>query len=124
MKHFETDKIKFKIAEDGILYIECKPNTIMTISEGRQSTEIGEKLIAGKPVPMLCDLTNVVKMTQECRRYFSGPEHATIYTKCALMITSPIGKIIGNFFLGANRPIKPTRLFTSRKEAIAWLKEA
>jgi hypothetical protein len=32
-------------------------------------------------------------------------------------------KIIGNFFLGANKPIRPTRLFTDVPEGLRWLKE-
>lgn len=118
----ETDKIKYMLGTDGILYIECLPNTIMTLVDAKDSTRLGAELVNGNPAPMLCDLTNVVKMTQDCRRHFSGPEHAEIFTKCALMVTSPISRIIGNFFLGANKPLKPTRLFTNRNEAIKWLK--
>ncbi|UII31279.1 STAS/SEC14 domain-containing protein [Fulvivirga ulvae] len=122
MMQRETDKIKYVLNTDGILCIECSPNTIMTLEDGKTSTRIGTELISGNPVPMLCDLTNVVKMTQDCRKHFSGAEHARIFTKCALIITSPISRIIGNFFLGANKPLKPTRLFTNKVEAIKWLK--
>ena len=101
----EKDNIHFTLREDNILYIECLPNTIMTIDEGKLSTEIGLELNEGNPGPLFCDLTNVVKMTKECRKHFS----------------SPISRIIGNFFLGANKPIRPTRLFTKKTEAIKWL---
>ncbi|GAA0893778.1 hypothetical protein GCM10009122_34570 [Fulvivirga kasyanovii] len=123
MMQRETDKIKFILNTDGILYIECLPNTVMTLEDGKLSTRLGAELVNGKPVPMLCDLTNVVKMTHDCRKHFSGPEHAEIFTKCALMVTSPLGRIIGNFFLGANKPLKPTRLFTNKDEAVKWLKD-
>jgi len=122
MKTRETDNIKFTV-DDGVLQIECVPETVMTIDEGKLSTEVGLELIDGKPLPMLCDLTNVVKMTQECRKHFAGPEHAEVYTKCALVIKNPISRIIGNFFLGANKPIKPTRLFTNKEAGLSWLKE-
>ncbi len=118
------DKIKFSMANDGILHIKCEPNTHMTIEEGKASTKMGLELIDGKPRPLLCDLTNVVKMTRDCRQYFAGPEHATIFSKCALIISSPISRIIGNFFLRANRPLKPTRLFTNKEEALNWLKNS
>lgn len=119
----ETDKIKFSIGEDNILYIECLPNTTMTIDEGKESTKIGLEMTNEVPLPLLCDLTNVVKMTQQCRQHFAGPEHAKVFTKCALIITSPISRIIGNFFLGANKPLKPTRLFTNKEAGLIWLKE-
>ena len=123
MKVKETEKIIFSLSDDGILYIECLPETIMSIEDGKLSTKIGMGLTEGTAMPLLCDLTNVTKMTQECRRYFAGPVHAEMFTKCALLITSPISRIIGNFFLGANKPLKPTRLFTKKEEAIKWLKK-
>jgi len=120
--HRETDKIKFTLGLDDILYIECYPNTVMTLEGAKESTRIGGELTNDKPRPLLCDLTNVVKMTQDCRKHFAGKEHAAIFSKCALIVTSPISRIIGNFFLGANKPLKPTRLFTDREEGLKWLK--
>ncbi len=121
MKTIDTENIKFSIGDDQILYIECLPDTIMTLDEGKLSTKTGLTLTEGKAMPLLCDLKNVAKMTQECRRYFAGPEHAKMFTKCALLITNPISRIIGNFFLGANKPLKPTKLFTNKEEALKWL---
>jgi hypothetical protein len=118
----EIDKIKFTLGDDDILYIECKPNTVMTLAEAKSSTRIGGEMIKNRPRPLLCDLTNVVKMNHACRRHFAGKEHAEIFSKCALIVTSPVSRIIGNFFLGANKPLKPTRLFTSKEEGLAWLK--
>ena len=39
----------------------------------------------------------------------------------ALVIDSPLSRVLGNFFLGFNRPETPARLFTSVDEARAWL---
>ncbi len=119
----KTETITFTILPDNILHIECAPNTIMTLDEGKESTRIGGELVNHQPLPMLCDLTNVVRMTHDCRQHFAGPEHAKIFSKCALIIRSPIAKIIGNFFLGANRPLRPTRLFTDCEEGLKWLKK-
>jgi hypothetical protein len=94
----------------------------MTIEEGIVSTKVVGDIVNGQPLPLLCDLTNVVKMTQDCRKHFAGPEHARVFSRCALIVNSPISKIIGNFFLGAYKPLKPTRLFTKVVEGINWLK--
>jgi len=118
-----TENIKFTLRPDNIMQIECAPNTVMSLEEGKLSTKVVGEMIGGKPLPLLCDLTNVVTMAQACRRHFAGPEHATVFTKCALIVTSPISKIIGNFFLGANKPLRPTRLFTSVEDGLNWLKK-
>jgi hypothetical protein len=95
----------------------------MTLEDGKESTRISAEMVNHTPRPLLCDLTNVVKMTQDCRRHFAGPEHAKTFSKAALIVTSPISRIIGNFFLGLNKPLKPTRLFTNKGDALVWLKE-
>lgn len=118
----KADKITFTIIQDYIVKIECEPGSIMNLEEGLLSTKIIAEMINNNPLPMLCDLTNVVKMSKECRDHFAGPNHAKVFTKCALIINSPISKIIGNFFLGANKPLRPTRLFTSKEDGLEWLK--
>lgn len=118
-----NDKIKFRLSEDNILYTECYPNTTMTLEDGKESTRISAEMVSYEPLPLFCDLTNVVKMTQECRKHFAGEEHAKTFSKCALIVPTPMSRIIGNFFLGLNKPLKPTRLFTDKKAALAWLKE-
>jgi len=118
----ETSKIKFAIGDDNILRTECFPDTVMTLEDGQESTRISAEMVNYQPLPLLCDLTNVVKMSQACRNHFSGPEHAKTFSKCALIVTNPISRVIGNFFLGLNKPLKPTRLFTSKEEGEKWLK--
>jgi len=119
----ETEKIIFTLRPDGIVQIECRVNTTLGIDEAKLSTSMVQQLIGQEPRPLLCDLTHVVKMTQDCRNHFAGKEHAQVFTRCALIINNPISKIIGNFFLGANKPLRPTRLFTNVEDGIQWLKE-
>lgn len=119
----ETKKTRFTLRDDNILQTDCFANTIMTLEDGQESTRISAEMINHEPIPLLCHLTNVVKMTQDCRKHFSGPEHAKTFTKCALIVTNPLSRIIGNFFLGLNKPLKPTRLFTNEEQGLAWLKK-
>jgi hypothetical protein len=126
MKYIEeraNEKIIFRLSEDNILYTSCVPKTEMTLEDGIESTRISAEMVKNTPRPLLCDLTNVVKMSKECRSHFAGTDHAKTFSKCALIVTSPISTLIGNFFLGLNKPLKPTRLFTNREEGLKWLRE-
>lgn len=126
MKYIEeraNEKIIFRLSEDNILYTSCVPKTEMTLEDGIESTHISAEMVKNTPRPLLCDLTNVVKMSKECRSHFAGADHAKTFSKCALIVTSPISTLIGNFFLGLNKPLKPTRLFTNREEGLKWLRE-
>lgn len=118
-----NDKIIWILGPDNILRTECFPNTVMTLDDGKESTRVSAEMVNYQPLPLLCDLTNVVKMSQECRQHFAGPEHAKTFSRAALIVTNPISKLIGNFFLGLNKPLKPTRLFTNKEVALRWLKQ-
>src|SRR5690349_1746452 len=82
-----NEKVVFQMLPGEIVHIECLPQTTMTLEDGRESTRIVKEMIGQKAVPMLCDLTNVVKMTKDCRQHFAGPLHAAVFTKCALIVT-------------------------------------
>lgn len=123
MEYRENDKIKFTLSDENILYTECFPNTIMTLEDGKESTRISAEMVNYTPRPLLCDLTNVVSMSQECRKHFAGKEHAETFTKAALIVTGAVSRLIGNFFLGLNKPLKPTKLFATKEEGLKWLKE-
>ena len=47
---------------------------------------------------------------------------STTSVAVALLVGSPLTRVIGMFFMGLNRPATPTRLFTSEPEALAWLR--
>ena len=70
---------------------------------------------------VLIDMTAVTEITKEARDYFANKRTASIQRATALLIGSPVSRLIGNFFMGLNRPISPTRLFTNPHKAIQWL---
>ncbi len=70
---------------------------------------------------VLVDMTAVTEISKEARDYFANERTASIQRATALLISSPVGRVIGNFFMGLNKPISPTRLFTDPQKAIQWL---
>jgi hypothetical protein len=73
-------------------------------------------------LPFLIDIRNIRSITREAREYLASAEASEPLTAVGLLTTSPISRVIGNFFLGLNRPPHPIRMFTSEEEAIAWLR--
>ena len=70
---------------------------------------------------VLIDMSKISEVSKEARDYFANERTSTIQRACALYITSAIGRVIGNFFMGMNKPQAPTKLFTNKEEAIKWL---
>ena len=76
-----------------------------------------------RPSLSLVQLARVRSVTRQARTFFaSSPENLAIASRVALVGASPIARVIGNFFLGLNKPPVPVRLFATEAEAIAWLK--
>ena len=70
---------------------------------------------------VLIDMTAITEISKEARDYFANKRTASIQRATALLISSPVSRVIGNFFMGLNTPITPTRLFTDPHKAIQWL---
>ena len=70
---------------------------------------------------VLIDITGVTEISKEARDYFANERTAAIQRATALVVGSPVSRVIGNFFMGLNKPISPTRLFTDPSKAIRWL---
>ncbi len=70
---------------------------------------------------VLVDMTAITEISKEARDYFANERTASIQRATALLIDSPVSRVIGNFFMGLNKPISPTRIFTDPHKAIQWL---
>ena len=74
-----------------------------------------------KKYPLLIDSRKIKSITKEARDHFSIQNRETFITAFAVLIDSPLSRIIGNFFMGLNKPTIPAKLFTNENEAIDWL---
>ena len=77
----------------------------------------------GLRLPVCVDLRQIVSQAARTRAIYAGEDSAKFTRYCALLISSPVSQIIGSFFLKFNKPLYPTRLFTSEEAALAWLHE-
>lgn len=109
--------------EDGILFSRNVGVEVIDLEEARLITEAFARLAPGGR-PLLVDLASPKGQTRGAREYFAkDPIHTQYYTAVALLVSNPISRVLANFFLGMNKPLRPTRLFTDKAEAIEWLQQ-
>jgi hypothetical protein len=70
---------------------------------------------------VLVDLRGVKSQSREARKHFVSEDAAKVSSAVALLVSSPVSRMVGNFFLRLNVQPTPTELFTSESDAIAWL---
>ncbi|TND07770.1 MAG: hypothetical protein FD123_2921 [Bacteroidetes bacterium] len=110
------------LRSDGILLINTVDNHLFTGEESRAITEALGTVSGGIARPVLKVAGKYSSADESARIYTASPEGLRYTLADAVLINSMAQRIIGNFYLQVNKPSKPTRLFTSREDAIKWLK--
>ncbi len=111
------------MGEDGIVRTKTKAQAEITIKEAMENSKAVNDFFTGKKFPLLVDARNVKSMAKEARKYFSTNGRTTKINSMAIMVRSPLSRVIGNFFMGLNKPEIPARLFDEEKHAVEWLKK-
>jgi hypothetical protein len=110
------------MGDDGICRTVTKPQAEIDLEAAKENTEAVFTFFKDRKFPLLVDARNVKSMTREARQHLSINGRETLITSFAILVKSPLSRVIGNFFMGINRPSIPARVFDSETQAIQWLK--
>jgi hypothetical protein len=109
------------VMEGGLLVARFLQGAEVTGADARANLEASARLSGGRRVAVLVDLRQLKSQAADARALLAGPSAARVSRAVALLIGSPLSRVLGNFYLRFNRPETPTRLFSSEAEARAWL---
>lgn len=73
--------------------------------------------------PVMVDMSGIRAETREARHYFASDEAVARYSAVAIVVSSPLSRVIANFFMRLTQHRRPTRLFTDERAAADWLVE-
>lgn len=71
--------------------------------------------------PLLVDARDGGPMDRPARTEFA--RRGDLVAAVALLVRSPLSRIVANFFLSVARPMAPTPLFDDEAAALDWLRE-
>lgn len=111
------------MGSDGIARTKVKPNFDVVLTHAMENSVAVNSLIKDKKFPLLIDARGIHSISREAREFFTTRGRDTNINSMAVIIKSTISRVVGNFFMGINKPTVPTRLFENEKEAEEWLKE-
>ena len=111
------------LGDDGICYTVVRPNVSIVLKDALENS-VSIKEISGDTIyPLLVNLKEINSISKEARDHFSMQDRTPGVSAIAMLIRSPVSRVIGNFFLGINKSAVPTKLFTVESEAVTWLKQ-
>lgn len=90
------------------------------VADAEESVAAVGQLAGTQRLPLLVDMRPLKALDREARGRFSESD---VVTQLAMVVDSPLSRVLANFFLAVSRPAVQTRLFTSEANAVAWLTE-
>ena len=118
-----TQKL-FWDANENVVWTEMDstPQTLQTAQENIDAHERARDTFGKEKTRVLIDMRQTTRINREARRYYANERTASIQRAAALLVSSPLSTTVANFFMGLNKPLTPTRMFSNPDEAIAWLR--
>jgi len=120
----ETSTQKLYWDEDNqIVFGECL-DMFHSEEKAKENIDAYERVrdrLGKEKTRVLVDMRAIKGVSRDAREYYANERTASIQRATALVIKSPLSRVIANFFMGLNRPLTPTRMFTDVDEAIEWL---
>ncbi|MBI1947164.1 MAG: hypothetical protein HYS27_15820 [Deltaproteobacteria bacterium] len=117
-----TSTMRLWRGDDDIIRAVSYAGAHMTLEDAVENIQACARLAGQRRLPVQVDLRPIGSADSAARRYYAGGEVAEVCSVVALLIGSPVSRVLGNFFLTVDRPVAPMRLFTDEAEALAWLR--
>ena len=109
------------LRDDGILAYHPIPGLELTYAIALQCMAVGLQ-IANRPMPTLVLMQDMARVDREARAFFASEAYMRLCSQTALVVGSPVSRVIASFFVGLNRPRYPYRIFDDPEQAAAWLR--
>lgn len=108
--------------ENGII-IGTFESQFIDLDIAKRITDSRVAFQKGKTYPLLSNIKNIKGSTKAARDYMASKDGCQGVIAAAVLIDSPIGSMIGNFFIRVSKPFVPTQIFTDEAEAKKWLSQ-
>lgn len=105
----------------GFIVSRVSPLAEVELEHAKRNTGRVHELSGDQVYPILVDIRKIRSISKEARDHFSMRGRKPGVVAIAMLVSSPLSRIIGNFYLGLNQPAVPTRLFSDEKMAIEWI---
>jgi hypothetical protein len=110
------------MGHDGIARTCVKPMDI-TLEHALENTKVVTGFYVDRKFPILIDARGIKSMSYEARQHFSARGRDSKTNAFGIIIGSTVSRVLGNFYLGINKPAVPTKLFDNEESAVNWLKQ-
>ena len=112
-------KFRMWLRSDGIVQMIWVTEAASDLEDATAAISAMNELTGGRRSPLLVDLHDSGQQTRPARLEFA--RRGDLVSAVALIVGTPLSRIMGNFYLSVNKPEYPARLFDDEASALAWL---
>jgi hypothetical protein len=112
-------KFRMWLRPDGIVQVVWVPGTTAYLEDATAALEAMAQLTRGRRSPLLVDMRDTGSQDRATRAQWTSRNDLS--SAVALIVGTPLSRMMGNLFLRMNKPKFPVRLFDDETSAIAWL---
>ena len=118
---FSRVKFRMWLRPDGIVHLVWAARVAIVVEDAVAAIEAMTLLTGGRRSPLLVDTREAGPQDRPARTEFA--RRGDLVSAVALIVGTPLSRMMGNFFLSVSKPMAPTRLFDDEASALAWLQE-
>ena len=108
--------------ESQILFVDVDEGARETLEDAKRNSKLGAVITQNSNFAMLLDITKIGNIDADARHFYSA-NTKTKNLGIAMLTNSIVSQVLGNFFIGVNKPQMPIKLFTDKTKATHWLKQ-
>lgn len=105
----------------GFIQSRVAPLAEIELEHAMENTRKVKAISGDQVYPILVDIRKIRSISKQARDHFAMRDRKPGVVAIAMLVSSPLSRIIGNFFLGLNQPSVPTKMFTDREMAEKWI---
>lgn len=108
---------------DGIVHVTFKKNCVLDIELQMRMLAKYHWLTNSEPTPFIFESEEGLTVTKEARDNAIIIEEQSPCKAMAVVVENLAYKIIANFYMTFNKPKRPYKVFSNKKDALEWLKQ-
>lgn len=120
---FCNDKFEIGPLFNSVIHIKVLPGAEIELDDAKEIRKEVLGVANGNKYAIFLDGTETFEITSEARKLISEIDNASQRIAIAFYIKSLANKLAGNFFINVNKPFTPTKIFSTKESALAWLNE-
>jgi hypothetical protein len=116
-------RFEASMMDGGVALVVITSDEAFDGEDAHHLLEVLGEISDGRRVPMLADLRKLRTVTAEARKVMASQRANERLSAAAALVSNPLNRMIGQFFLRLNHPPFELRLFDEFGEAAMWARK-